>query len=399
MARASTWLFALTFAGAFVACMTDHSALEKMPTENNGAGSGGVSSTGGSPALAGTGSGDAAVGGHPDDEAPGTSVLTVVHGVVDAPGLELCFAKVASDGTVTPFGQPLSDAPLAYGHNLVLHAVSGADLASDVLQPFLIAGQLDLVSGLDCAAALALARSTEAAANPTPESGAAGAADGGAGGTTGDLGAAAAGGEAGAPPEVQSPLRARGLPAIPAGTLNGGRSYLLVATGCMGGAAFDAPSSEDYCGAGYSEHTPTVSAILVALSRLTSVNLVGMQVVHASLATGTVSLTSDGGVQSGAMPISIVTNLLEGELLPRPASVLYTASEYGSALGYSLVVSSQNTTLLIEPWLNALASGGVAALANGSTYALVLLGPRADLKSATAFWNAPAITVVPADPN
>jgi hypothetical protein len=104
-------------------------------------------------------------------------------------------------------------------------------------------------------------------------------------------------------------------------------------------------------------------------------------------------------VQSGATPISIATNLLEGELLPRPASVLHSAAEYGSALGYSLVVSSQNMTLLTEPWLSVLANGSVSALANGSTYALVLLGPRADLKTPTAFWNVPAISVVPADPN
>jgi hypothetical protein len=163
MARARTWSFALMFAGAVVACMTDHSALEKMPNPGSNGGAGGVAGSAGSPAISGSG-GAAASGGHPDDEAPGTSVLTIVHGVVDAPRVELCLAKVGSDGTVTPFGQPLTDAPLAYGANVVLHAVSGADVAHDVLEPFVIAGQLDLVSGLDCAAAITLARSDEAAA-------------------------------------------------------------------------------------------------------------------------------------------------------------------------------------------------------------------------------------------
>jgi hypothetical protein len=393
MARARTWLFALMFAGAFVACMTDHSALEKMPNPGSSGGAGGVAGSAGSPVIAG-GASVGGGGGHPDDEAPGTSVLTIVHGVVDAPSIELCFAKVGGDGTVTPFGQPLTDAPLAYGGNVVLHAVAGADVASDVLEPFVIAGQLDLVSGLDCAAAIALARTDEAAANPNAETGSA---DAGAGGAA-EAGAGEAGGAAGAPAEVQAPLRVRGLPAIPAGTLNGGRSYLLVATGCMGGSGFTAPSAEDYCGTGYTERDPTVSAIFVALSRLTALDHVGMQVVHASLATGQVSVTSDGGLQSGTTPIPIATNEISGELLPRPAAVDHTALEYGAGMNFSLEVTSQSATLLTVTWPSALTLGGVSALEDGSTYSLVLLGPRADLKQA-GFWNAPVITLVPADPN
>jgi hypothetical protein len=392
MARAGSWLFALMFAGAFVACMTDHSALEKMPNPGNSGGAGGVGGSAGSPVISG-GAGVAGGGGHPDDEAPGTSVLTIVHGVVDAPNIELCFAKVGSDGTVTPFGQPLTDAPLAYGENVVLHAVTGADVASDVLEPFVIAGQLDLVSGLDCASAIALARTDEAAANPSPDP-----ETGSSAGGAGEAGAGEAGGAAGAPAEVQAPLRVRGLPAIPAGTLNGGRSYLLVATGCMGGSGFTAPSAEDYCGTGYTERAPTVSAIFVALSRLTALDHVGMQVVHASLGTGQVSVTSDGGLQSGTTPIPIVMNEIEGELLPRPAAVNHTALEYGASMNYSLEVMSQSATLLTVTWPSALTLGGVSALEDGSTYSLVLLGPRADLKQA-GFWNAPVITIVPADPN
>jgi hypothetical protein len=408
MARARVWLFGLIFAGAVGACMTDHAALEKMSASAGTGGMNAVAGSGSGNAPNNSGGGGVAGSGHPDDEAPGTSVLTIVQGVVDAPSVVWCFAKVAADGTVTPFGSPISKQPLAYGDNLVLHDIAGADLANDTLQPFLIAGDLDLVAKLDCAAGVALARSTEAAADPAADpaesepttanaAGAAGASDSAAGGNAGDSGAGA-GGAPGIPVEVMSALRVRGLPAIPAGTLNGGRSYLLVANGCLGGAGYDSPLAESYCGDGYTEHAPTVSEIFVALSRATASGFVGMQFVHASLATGPISVTSHSAPTTANMPITIVSQEVEGELLPRPASLTHTAVEYGSGADFVLSVASQSATLDTEAWTDVLARGGVSALEDGSTYALVLLGSRADLRAPTPFWNLSAITVVPADP-
>ncbi|HWZ92591.1 MAG TPA: hypothetical protein VNW92_27180, partial [Polyangiaceae bacterium] len=278
---------------------------------------------------------------------------------------------------------------------LVLPAISGADPASDVLQPFVIAGELDLVSGLSCAAAIDRAQAEEALTDPAPSAagaaGAAGAAQVGAGGSSGEAGAG------GAPPEVQSRLRVRGLPAIPAGTLNGGRSYLLVATGCLGGSGYNAPNSDQYCGMGYSERQPTVSAVFVALSRATSPDHVGLQVLHASLATDNINVTSGSPPPSSDSPISIVTMEVEGGLLPRPAYTDHTAFDYGSARGYRLEVVAQNAAVLDQDWAGVLARGGIGALEDGSNYALVLIGPRPGSKNG-GFWNLPAITVVASDP-
>jgi len=401
MARARVRLFALicySACSALSACMTDHAALEKQPSPGGGAGgSGGVLGTAGQPPAAGTG-GQVGTGGHPDDEAPGSSVLTIVHGVVDAPSVLVCWATVADDGTVTPFGKPLSRTPLEYGQSIVLPSITGADPASDVLEPFLLAGELDLVSGLDCAAAIERAQNEEA---PSPPSGAAGSGDLGAGGSAAEGGAAGSGegGAAGAASEPQPRLRARGLPAIPAGTLNGGRSYLLVASGCLGGTGFSAANAEAFCGTGYSEHQPTVTATFVALSRATSAADVGLQVMHASLATGPISVSSRPASPSSAeSPISIVRSDVPGGLLPRPAYIGHTAFDYGSARGYRLEVAQQSATLLIEAWADVLAQGGLSALEDGSNYALVLIGPRADLTAGPVFWNLPTVTVVPADP-
>jgi hypothetical protein len=378
--------------------MTDHAALEKQPSPGGGAGgSGGVLGTAGHTPTAGT-AGQVGTGGHPDEEAPGSSVLTIVHGVVDAPSVLVCWAKVADDGTVTPFGKPLSRTPLEYGQSIVLSAITGADPASDVLEPFLLAGELDLVSGLDCASAIERAQGEEA---PSAPAGAAGSGDLGAGGSAAEGGAGAGpgdGGAAGAASEPQPRLRARGLPAIPAGTLNGGRSYLLVASGCLGGAGFNAADAEAFCGTGYSEREPTVTATFVALSRITSAADVGLQVLHASLATGPISVSSRATPPSSESPISIVRGDVPGGLLPRPAYIGHTAFDYGSARGYRLEVAQQSATLLTEAWADVLARAGLSALEDGSNYALVLIGPRADLTAGAAFWNLPAVTVVPADP-
>jgi hypothetical protein len=432
MIRARARSFALIVSVSLVAlgaCMTDHDALQKQPNQGaGGAGASGVSGSGNVGPTSGSGGGGA-TGGHPDDEAPGTSVLTIVHGVVDAPSVIVCWAKVGASGVAVPFGEPVT---LAYGENLVFPTITGADPAADVLEPLLIAGELDLVSGLDCADAVQRARAEEPAQIETGN-GAAGAAEGGSpsaggeggavssggastsggsssGGTldTGGTSGIGAGGEGGAPSEVAPRLRARALAAIPAGTLNGGRSYLLVAAGCMGGSSFDAPNAEQYCGTGYTERTPTVSMMFVALSRATAVDQVGLQVLNASLATDPIDVNSVSPASAPSTPISIVQSDVEGGLLPRPAYIDHGVNDYGVTLGHSLEVTArrkvpsgtgtvtQDVTIFSESWANALGSGG--SLVNGSNFAIVLLGPLADAKAGAAFWNAPVITVVSSDP-
>ncbi|HEY4102433.1 MAG TPA: hypothetical protein VGM44_01030, partial [Polyangiaceae bacterium] len=203
--RLLAWIAALGLCFAS-ACQTDHDALEKMSNPGPIAGgSGGSAGTSTQPATSGSAGTSGGTGGHPDDEAPGASVLTIVHGVVDAPSIAVCLATVAADGAVTPFGMPLTDAPLNFGQSMELEAIDGADPAKDVIQPFVIAGVLGLVSGLDCAAAIAQAQAEEAAVASTG-TGAAGASELGAAGATGSAGEGGAGGAA---PEVQALLRAR----------------------------------------------------------------------------------------------------------------------------------------------------------------------------------------------
>ena len=410
MLRADRWLSGVLLAGMLVACVTNHAQLEKKPIAGHGGTSAGGSSgvSGGHAQLGGTGGEAANGGGHPDDEPPGTSLLTIVNGVVDAPSVVLCLAKVGADGTATPFGNPVGEQPLGYAQRLLLPELAGVDLDADTLQLFLIAGELELIAGLDCEAALALARAEEfAAAGPlveVPQGGAAGSGAGGAaslvaaeGGVAGDGGSSP--GAAGAPPSaVRSRLRARGLPAIVAGTLSAGRSLLMVANGCMGGTAFGGAHAEEYCGVGYAETEPTVSALLVNLSRVVAFDHAGMQVVNASLANDLIDVRSRPPFPSKDAGLSIVSNVVEGQAAPRPATLINAAFDYGSTRLFRLEVSSRGTALFSEPWADVLARGGIAALANEHTYALVLSGPQGDLKAIPDLWNPPALTAIAVDP-
>jgi hypothetical protein len=388
MTRRDRWLGVLLGAALLFGCVTDHDALQKKA--DTGSGAGGASSSAGGPAQAsGAGGAVATGGGHADDEAPGTSVFTIIDGLVDAPSVVLCWAKVDAAGGATPFGNPLGGVPLAYGQSLVVSAVAGANVATDTLQPFAIAGQLDLVSGLDCEAAVARAEDEEMAAIDA-NTAAANAAEAGAAGESG----AASSGVA----EVQARLRVRGLPSISAGTLSAGFSILYVSTGCMGGATYTGKNATEYCGTGYTERDSTASAVLVSLSRKTQIGFTGLQFVHASLATAAVDVSSRPPFPSTAAGVAIVSNVVEGQAAPRPALLGNAASAFGLASQYRVQVSVQGVPQASYDWTTALQSGGLTGLTDGRTYALVLLGPRADHVQATALWNPSSLTVIAVDP-
>lgn len=410
MASRGLWLGSLLFGAGFVACVTNHEALEKKPAGRAISGAGGTSASGGAPSHRGGTGGDGTSGsGHSDDEPPGESVLTLVNGIVDAPSVALCLAKVDGDGTVTPLGSPLTDA-FEYGQSLVLREVDGVEFESDGLEPIVIAGKLELIAGLDCDAAINRARSEEELADraggETGQGGAAGDGNGmnapsaDSGGSAGEGGSTSGeGGGGGARPAApaRSALRVRGLPMIAAGTLNAGRSWLYAANGCLGGTAFDGELAAEYCGAGYTPREPTASAVLVSLSRQVAAEHVALQVVHASLANAQVELRSRPPFPSTATGVSITTVIM-GQVAPRPASTVNSLDDLGVSRKYQVSVEAGGKALYAQPWSSVLSQGGLKALKNGQGYALVFNGPSAELPSVPDSWNAPTLTVIAVDP-
>lgn len=413
MARRGLWLGFLLCGVGFVACVSNHDALEKKPAGRGGNGSGGNAGNGGAPSpRAGSGGSAANGGGHSDDEPPGKSVLTIVNGIIDAPSVALCLAKVDPEGQVTPLGSPLTDAPLAYGQSLVLGEVEDIDFDTEGLEPIVIAGELQLISGLDCEAAIDRARAEEALSEQGGDWGEAGAAgDGngatlsaaaGFGGSGGEAGGGVAeeGGSGGAPPgpsPVRSLLRVRGLPAIPAEAMNTGRSLVFVANGCLGGATYTGPEAAKYCGADYSPRQPTASAVLVSLSRQVADERVALQAVHASLAGEPVELRSRPPFPSKSSGVAIATVAL-GQAAPRPASIENALFDLGSARKFLVSIESQGEVLYEQPWTSVLAQGGLSELKNGRGYALIVNGPELDSKAVPNLWNGPTLTAVAVDP-
>ncbi|HEX6765773.1 MAG TPA: hypothetical protein VF103_09860, partial [Polyangiaceae bacterium] len=270
------------------ACGRDHDGLALRNHASGGAA--GSTSIGGSGGSAGRARGGSGGSGSPTGgvggkyvEPKGRSVTTFFHGIVDAGPVVFCFAR-HDDADPVLVGSPLPSGGLDYASSISLESVRGIDLESESVLPYVIAGELELVRGMDCEEAVEKAREEMAAV---------GALELGAGGASGAGGEAGIGGAGGAtePPEPPR-LRVGTLPEIPAGALAEGYSSLYVAVGCLGGPAFSDALSEEACGDGYSPSSPTLSGVLVTLSRTRAIGKLALQALHASLASSMLTVSS-----------------------------------------------------------------------------------------------------------
>lgn len=387
--------------GASNGCTTNHDALARQPKAG--------SSAGGSAGAAGFGfggfgnTGNQPQGGrsNPDVEPPGANVLTIVNGIVDAPSVRICFARVGENGETEAFvGSPLPE--LGYAASTVLPEIDGLSLIDDVIQPWVIAGELSLLKKLSCEDAVALARAEEAKVTPIPvepvdvgQGGEGGVGQGGAAALPGSSAEAGAGGS-GEPLEFPT-LRARSLAALPAGTVNIGRSILMVLSGCIGGAAYTDHIDTAVCGNDYTPETPTLQPIVVKLSRQGNFDKVGLQAVHASAATASLDIRASG--DAGTVSLVFATDVTFGAIEPRPAALRFTPAELGvDQFNYGLQAIDQGGGVAYqEAWSDILAVSALPTPVAGRTYTAVFLGPD-PLLIKEGWWNASAFSLVDNDP-
>jgi hypothetical protein len=379
------------------ACTTNHDALARQPKA--GSSSGGSAGSAGFGGSFGNTGNQASEGGrnNPDYEPMGSNVLTIVNGVVDATSVRLCFAHVSDNGETADFvGSPLPE--LGYASSTVLTSLDGFSLSDDVIQPWVIAGDLSRIKKLDCAAAIDLAQNEEASVTPVAEAlGSGGAASDGSAGAGG-----AETGEAGAPampkPPLEMPtLRARALPALPAGTVNIGRSILMVLTGCIGGAFYTDHVETAACGADYAPDAPTLQPIVVTLSRDLRFDKVGLQAVQASLPTGSVDVRASGDHEM--VSLVFASSLAYGSIEPRPADTRFTPFELGvDQPNYGLQAIGDGGDVLYQAaWSEALAPSGITQMVAARTYTAIFLGPD-PLLIKEGWWNKSAFAIVDNDP-
>jgi hypothetical protein len=392
------------------ACATEYNrppGTRSGPPSSGGSAGMATGGSGGFPVVPRAGS--TSTGGRAPSEPPGEDVLTLVNGVVDAKSVLFCLTS-GSGASSTAIGSPFPEGGLAYGESLVLREIPELELATEPLAPVLIAGDLELVEGMDCEEALATARSEQAAAPSSGAGGAGGEPLDGAAGSANEPGepdtdeteasaGAGFGGAGGAPVALPPPprLRAAVLPMVPAGTLSTGKSTLLVSMGCIGGPAFVSPQDELACGEEYSGARPSLSAVLVRMSRRRAVGRLGLQVLHASVATGELDLRAAPLTQKSELPFSIATRVGYGVIAPDPPRLDFPASSYGAATsGWGVELMVGGSVLYSESWDDLLGRTGIT-LADGRNYTLVVVGAGVGLPE-RYFWNAARVVVVDNDP-
>jgi len=317
------------------------------------AGSGGAGTT----SAATTGSGGApttaGAGGAPV-EPSGPTALTVVNGLNDYSAARFCF--LPGDA---PWPAAAAGLPFAAGQavDLATALPPGVDVT-----PWVIAGDLSATAGKTCSEMLALAQP-------------------GDGGTT--------------PSVLAAPLGV-----IPQAVLASDRSLLLVPIGCMGGAGHDDPSQANGCGATYTVQTPTVSAVLLAMSRIPDPDHISLQVVSASV----VIPTSDVRVKPGlatALEADVAPSLSPGGIGPSPPFHELALSGY-APLGAAQIKTyppggfSATSVTMLSDVLGASAVG-TSGFATGASLVLVAVG-AAPGAPAGPFWHKLTYAVVQADP-
>ncbi len=356
-------------------------------------------------------------------EAPGRSVFTVVHGIVDADLTVWCFGRVR-DGVTKLVGSPVPAGGLAYGASLSFETLDGIDSERDGVAPFVITGDLSAIDGLDCAAAVERAtavmladRDAGGGTGNANEGGAAGEAPRGGGGAGGDAAGAAGavpaptamagtasesggqGGEAGAPAAMPPALRVGALPGLPAGALASGFSLLEVADGCFGARAFDDPYASDACGADYTPRAGSLSAELVTLARETVPSILALQALHASRASGALGFRTEPGPADDGATMTLVDDIPEGALRPHDPRVDLPSSSWGvNKPTWSLAGTLNGVTYASELWPTVRRRAGLGALEDGRGYTIIAVGPSPDIAK-LGFWHDFAFTIVDNDPS
>jgi hypothetical protein len=192
-------------------------------------------------------------------------------------------------------------------------------------------------------------------------------------------------------------LRARPLGAVPAGTVNIGRSILMVLTGCLGGAYYADAIDTSVCGDAYTPAAPTVQPVVVKLSRELGFDKVGLQAVHASLAVpGTVDVRASG--DGGVVSLTFASRVAFGGIEPRPADTRFSPTELGATRrDFGLQAADDSGVIFQEAWTDVFARSGIEGLEGLRTYTAILVGPN-PLLLKEGWWNPSAFALVDNDP-
>lgn len=428
---------ALGALGGLVAsgCVTNHD-LFAASDGAGGAGTGGGPATGGLAqyVTGGAHGGDAqsGAGGHAGPvEPPGPLAISFVNGVTDAPWVSLCFTKVENGVESPATGMPFPAGALGYGNSTTVASIPGVNFATDAVRPYVVAASPDAISGLNCGSILVIAGTfgpsgAPGAGDASSRDGAPEVSPDAARDANGSRLDAASRGDArnpvdaapnldatrvdarsagdgasdasrreggGATDAAKTPvpiIRVAPLYVIPAGTFGASHHYLFALGGCVGGPGISDPSELSVCGDTFSASHPTITPVLVTLSRVTTSGHVGIQFVDATPAVRAADLRL---TSAGLIPLSIAKNVVVGAIRPNPPNATRTSPELGPTDHVQIFADGSSTPIYDQPWSKTLAVGDIAALEDGQDYTLLLVGPYPGFAE-REWWNDPLVTVV-----
>jgi hypothetical protein len=366
-------LLAGLLAAGPLSCSGDHDDLGLTDAASSSTGQGAAGGEGGAAeSSASQGSGAAGGGG----AGPvGPTRLTLVNGIVNADEVKLCaLGYPGGEGADAPAWP--SD-PLAFGGARVVDPLGELLPAEVDVRVHVLTGDLSLVDGISCGALVGV-----------PASGAGGA--GGAGG-------APSGGAGGGGPVPGVLVTA--LPVIPASAFESGKSVLLVTAGCVAG--LEGSSAKVACGDAYQARSPTATLVAVGMDEDSSFDRVGLQAVHASVATPVVDVRVAPGTASGVTQL-LATFLGFGAIGPSPAYASLDEMGYGTLneVGFPIHQPGDTQLPLDElPLDEALARGGLvtADFGDGANLVMVAVGAAPGVAGTAAF-HALSLTAVRATP-
>lgn len=297
---------------------------------------------------------EASVEAGPGLQPDGPSVLTFVHGVVDAAHLRVCFWSREEGQELAP--HPVAPWPnraqgLEYASSLSTATLEDIDLESEDVQPVLYVGDLAALGTISCA----------------------------------DLAQ---------PPEGVS---AYALQVLPAGTLSKQRHVVAVAAGCVGGAGHEDSVQELVCGAGYGPSAPTVRLLVASVDRLVQEGAIGMQAMGGSVASP--ALTLQHWAPSPGTVVQVASRVAAGMVAPRPPSFVLNHAQLGAMSENELMLSEGSGEPVRLKLADALDAGGVRAehFVEGRSFVTIWVGPRVGMGVGT-WWMPFSALVIAADP-
>ncbi|MBI5536388.1 MAG: hypothetical protein HY898_26945 [Deltaproteobacteria bacterium] len=286
----------------------------------------------------------------------GPSRLTIVNGLADAGAIRICF-HAGTGGALSALPVPPSpeDATgLVFAHAHVFEALpGGVDVATQDVRPVVYAGDMSALGGKSCDAL-----------SPLP---------------TG---------------VVEAKLQV-----VPAGSLNVGRSVLLVVAGCAGGIGHEGTGAEQACGKGYAADKPNATLLVATMTRAPDPDRIGLQAFGGSVAAQSLSLRYTTSEQ---LATELAQDVVAGEIAPKPPTTTLTLQTLGfkPAEGKLDVIEKQQTAVAASTTLaEALGRGGLSMgdFVNGRNYTLVWVGAR-EGTGPGAWWLPFTMTLVRSDP-